>query len=50
MEGVASVLTLREGIDEHAVSDAVDRGGGADSESEGEDRGEREAWRAAQLA
>jgi len=42
-------IVVREGIDEHAVGDAVDRGGGADAEGEREDGSDGEAGCAAQL-
>jgi hypothetical protein len=43
-------VVIGEGVDEHAIGDAVDRGGGADAESEREHRGNGEAGGAAQLA
>ena len=43
-------VVVGEGIDEHAVGDAVDRGGSADAEGKSENGGDGEAGRTAQLA
>ena len=44
-----AAVGVGEGLEEDAVDDAEDGGGGADAQGQGEDRGEREAGRLPQL-